>query len=372
MTVRVQVRNGALVRVAEAEEFYSLDLRLRFCATSTWELQLPADSPAALALTFSGGIVVSRDGATVLSGPVKQLSLTYANGKTVLVARGVDDTGLLERRLALPVPSGPPYTAAETDNINGPAETVLRYYVGRNLGPSATTARKIADLQLETDLARGLTVRGQARYVNLLELLQGLATVGAVGFRIVQVGTARHFAVYEPADKTAEAKFSPELGNLAGYDYSTTAPTGNHVYVGGQGEGTARTIVERSDSGSITAFGRYETFRDRRDSPDTVVLEQSGDEELASRGATSSLKLSPIDTPEVQYGTTYGLGDRITVVVDGAVLTDVVREVRLTYGDNGEQVTPVVGSDGASLLPGQSLFDAIRRLGRRLNALERV
>lgn len=371
MTVQVFVRDAALRRVGQVEDF-TLEMPIRFNRVSTWQLTADASSQLASLLEDTGGIVVVRDGVTLLSGPVTTRTFTRTEGRTQLVASGVDDTVWLARRLALPVPSGPPYTAQAYDDRSGVAETVMRGYVNDNLGPGATAARKLTALTLAADGGRGTSVRGRARFVSLLELLQSLALAGGdLGFRIVQVGLGLEFQIYEPADRTGTAVFSSELGNLAGYTFSRTVPVADYAYVGGGGEGTARTIVEGGDTAAIGAYGRSEVFVDRRDTTLAADLEQSRDEALVEQGATSSLSLTPINTESVAYGQEYTVGDRVSVVVEGVTVQEVVREVVLRLDANGEVLTPVVGTAGASSPQVPALFDAQARQARRLSNIER-
>lgn len=373
MTVKLVARNSALRRLGEIDDFRSLTSPLRYNRTSDWQLELDGGSPGVDLLSLTGGLIVERDGATLFSGPVSGIVRKTEGGRSTVTVSGVDDTVWLDRRLAVPVPSGPPYTAAAYHTVNGVAETVMRTYVNDNLGPGALAARRLERFALAADGLRGTTVKGSARFTSLLELLQGLALAGGdIGFRIVQSGEALEFQVYQPADKTSTAVFSVEFGNLRGYEYQQTVPSATYAYVAGEGEGTARVIVEGGDAAAITDYGRFETFRDRRDTADVPTLEQQRSETLDEMQAKTALSISPIDTDAVTFGTDYNLGDRVKVVIDGVAIQDVVREVLLTVtSDRGSVLTPVLGTPGASSPRVPDLFDAVRRMARRVSFLER-
>lgn len=374
MTVKLIARDTALRRLGEVSDFKSLSMPLRFNRVSSWQLTLDGDSAGVDLLTLTGGLIVERDGVTLLSGPVTSIIRSSINGHTTVSVTGVDDTAWLDRRLAVPVPSGPPYTSAAYHTVDGVAETVMRTYVDSNLGPSAIADRRLPRFSLAADGLRGSSVKGSVRFGSLLELLQGLALSGGdLGFRIVQSGETLVFEVYTPADKTATAIFSTDFGNLLGYEYQQTVPDANYIYVGGGGEGTSRTIVEGGDAASIATYGRREgVFRDRRDTTDTATLEQQRAESLEESQAMTALSISPIDTDAVSFGSEYGLGDKVTVVIDGVEIKDVVREVLLSLTpDGGEVLTPVLGTPGARSPRVPELFDAVRRTARRLSFLER-
>lgn len=373
MSVTLFSRDATLRRTGQVEDFRSLTMPVRFNRTSTWLLELDARSPAVALLGRRDGLIVERDGMTLLSGPVVSINRESSGDRDTVTVTGVDDTVWLERRLALPVPTGPPYTAVEYDDKSGAAETVLRHFVDRNLGPGATVPRRLPYLTLPADLARGTSVRGRGRFHTLLELLQPLALAGGdIGFRIVQVGMGLQFQVYVPADRTATAVFSRELGNLAAYSYALTAPPADYVIVGGQGEGTARAFVEGGTQADIDVYGRIEQFRDRRDIDTVETLEQARTEALEELQPPTSLSISPIDTAAVAFGREYALGDRVTVLVDGEQIRDVVREVTLTLTpDRGEQLTPLVGTPGATSPSVLALFGKQERQDSRLSRIER-
>lgn len=361
-------RQADLRRSGEVTDLTRLELVGRHNDVGTWVLELDRRSDAAELMLAAQGLVITRNGATLMSGPRIHRQVTSEGGKTRLLLAGVDDTVWLRRRLALPVPGGPPYTAQAYDVRRGDAETVLRAYVDANLGPGAIAARRLAGLTLPASQGRGAQVVAQARFQTLLEVAQAIGLAGGVGFRLVQVGLDLQLEVYEPADRTRDAQFSTGLGNLAGFDYSETDPEATYAYVGGQGEGEARTIVE---GGAVGAPYRAEVFKDQRDTDDMDALVQSRDEALTEGAGTTALKLSPIDTDSVAYGREYRLGDRVTVLVDGVQLQDVVREVTLTYDSDGEKLAPVVGTPGARDPEVPRLFEQMHRQALRLSRLER-
>jgi hypothetical protein len=407
MGYKIYVRDANLNRVAEVDDFNSLDLVLRFNSPSSWVLNLPTDSFAARELIKQrAGIIVVRDGQTILSGMVTNRKRKWEVLGDVTTVSGVDDTVWLARRLAYPVPSGPPYTTAEHDVRTDKAETVMRQYVDYNAGPNARSERRVPRLTLAVDQGRGKTVTGRARFDVLIDLLSSLALAGGdLGFRIVQVGQNLEFQVYQPTDKTKTAIFSPLLGNLREFEYSSDDAEANYVIVGGQGEGTARTFVERGDSTSITKYGRIESFLDRRDTTDDTELNQAIDEELAQKAEKMSLSISPIDTEQLKFGREYGLGDKVSVVITHPneiiemeevyyflnffqvgpfynerlkkiqekidVIQDVVREVKISITPEGETIQPSVGTPESLSSSILGIFDTVKKLKRRISNLER-
>lgn len=379
----VHLRDWTGTRVAQIDDVIKLEFVIRHQDVGSWVLDLHPDAAAAAVLrdTLNAGVIrhagieVVRGGQLILSGPVTSIEGSRKGMTERITLSGADDTIWLDRREAKPQPltAAPPYSTNAYDVRTGVASTVLRSYVDANLGPSALAGRHVPGLVLGVDPLVGDTITGQARYQTVLELLQGLAVAGGdLGFRIISTGAGGlEFDVYQPVDRTATVKFSQALGNLGDYDYKVAAPTGNYGFGAGGGEGTARTIVEEGDSSSVATWGLIEFFRDRRDTTDTTQITQSLDEELAKQASTRAVTITPIDTPQVAFGVHYGLGDRVTAVVDDLTIVEVVREVKITYSSAGQLVQPTLASAGSGPPAVPSFFRGTSRTQARVTDLER-
>lgn len=411
---RLYLRTGDFRYLAEIDKFTELTINDRDNDVSTWILDMPGDQVPAVQADFVAGLIVQRDGKTILSGPITYIEQALQQTTTVRLA-GVDDTVILSDVLALPVPSGPPYTAQAYDSQTGPAADVMRHYVNVNCGPSAILPRRRHGLTVPTGASVGKVVTANARFHSLLELLQSLALAsGDISFKIVQVDDHLEFQVTAHQDKTRSVVFSPFFGTLRGYRYSISRSTGNYVYVGGGGEGIDRTIFEKGDDASITYFNaRIERFRDRRDTSDPVELEQSADEEIAARANLTRLELKPIETARLRYGIEYGLGDKVSVITStrtvgsqisttptklsaflatyfpvefqvatskaiigtldkSLLIQDTIREVQIVIKEgDGEVISPVVGTADSGREAIMELYKIRRDDSRRTANLER-
>lgn len=396
---KIDVRDANLQRVGELDDYQALDMLLKFNDVSTWSLKIDRRNRLAQALTQPrAGIVVSRDGTTILSGEWDEQHHSKDPGGNELTLTGVDDTDWLRQRDAHPQPTAtaPPYSTTAEDVRTGQASNVMRQFVAVNIstdgGTPAIPPRMLAGLTRQADIAYGATVTGRGRWQNLLTLLQELATSGAVdglpvGFRVVQVGDGLEYQAYVPVDRTTTAVFSEGFDNLRGYSYRRTRPKANYWFVGGQGEGTARTIYEQADSASIAVWGRREgAFVDARSATNAGELAQEATKAAADDGETHSLSVTPIDTDDLAYGIHYGLGDRVTAVLDvlgpdaegviGDAISDIVRECKIQITPNETSVTPAVGTDGArAAVAGQvvptRMFRRVQDIDTRLNNVER-
>lgn len=369
------LRAPDLTREGQIDDYTDLEAVPRRNDVGSWTLRLDWRTRHAAALRRPGyGIELVRDGATIFSGPAIETERVCDEGQNVLTVTGRDDNLWLARRRAHPQPgtAAPPYATAEHDVRNGQASSVLRGYVNANLGPGALSVRRLPGLALEAvDPLVGASVFGRARWQPLLALLQELAAAGGVEFRVRKAGTGLLFAVWAPQDKSATIRFSEGLGTLAGFRHGRKAPEHNYAFVGGTGEGTARTIREGQDPASIAAWGRAETFRDRRDTGVAAELDQDSAEALEEGAEQVGIAITPIDTDRQQYLTHYDLGDRVTYVADGEVGRDVIRELRIKLTPDEQRILPTIGSTTAVRRPGTRLLQQFRKTATRITNLER-
>jgi len=344
----------------------------------SWSLKLPNEHPMVAALQTPGsGIVVTQSisgGERVLmSGPTSKPRRVRDKDhvKGLLTFSGVTDDILLADALAFGDPAH--LSTAQTvanDTRTGHAETLMRAYVNANIGSGAIASRRTglrAFVTLATDLARGATITKSPRFQNLLVLLQEIATLSSLRFRVVQSGASLVFEVRDSTNRVATVRLDIENGTLASEQFEISPPSITRAVVAGQGEGVARVIVQRTTTDSTAAesdWGRtIERFLDARDKSVTTELQQKGDEALLAGGFTSrALKVNASDAQTMRYGEDWVEGDVVGVVID-----DVVREIDVT------SAAIVVGKDG--VLVGAAIgditaMDSVATVEQRVAATE--
>lgn len=371
-TWTLYARSPQFERVGEIDTAAKLEATLRFNDVGTWVLTLATNSPSISLLPLDGsGIVLRRDGVTIMSGPIT----TIERGPFVTTISGVTDEIMLADRLALPVAGGVSYTDAEYDVRSSVASTMMRQYVNQNTstGGGAQPDRQIIAISYPADPVIGNTITARARFVPLLELLQELALAGGgLRFRLAQsdeTADVVYFYVEEPVAAEA-ATFSAELGNLDSWTDLHEGPSVNAVYAGGRGLNENRPIVESRDQASVLAYGRrVEKFVDVRETDDDAEMRQAIDSELAEGAAARVVTLTPIDTPGTTAFEDYNLGDLARAVIEGNVLYGVIRQLDLTFDKDGALVRPTIASPGASADP--KAYQQTRQLTRRVARLER-
>lgn len=319
-------------------------------------------------------LVCIRDGKVFLAGPIEQIAEEWSvDGDTadpgLMRVTWADDRAPLAGRVTYPNPAqqATGQTSATRSFTNTNAETILRTLANENAGPGALSARRVPRLALGPVAGVGTSVSYSTRFQPLLEELRTIATIGGgLGFRTRQDGDSILFEVYEPQDLSQQVRFAPSWGNLQRYSFDRESPRLTTAIVGGPGEGTSRTIRERTNSAAESAWGRVEQFIDRRSTTSTAELDDAGDDALADNGETARLATVTVDTPTQRFGEHYELGDVVAVSPGaGAQVTDVVRAVYLRVTPTtGEVVTALVGSHSASADP--EWIKQTRRLARQL------
>ncbi|MFI0939136.1 siphovirus ReqiPepy6 Gp37-like family protein [Streptomyces sp. NPDC021020] len=383
--VTVQVRdNATLSTLGVIDDFVSLTITPRFNSVGAYVLTISAASPKAVLLVPGNGLVIKRGAAVLMSGPIREpnWSLSQQDGGTgVLTVNGVDDMAVLAGATCWPKPTAD--EAHQTDPVYKisavVAETAMRTLVNLNIGPGALTARKVANLTLATDGGRGASVTKQVnQFDNLLTTLQDIAKTAGLGFRVTQVGSSLQFQVYEPADRSGAARFSFALGNLSGSSYTVTAPTCTKAIVVAGGTDSARVVKVYTRPDTAYPGPLIEQFVDQTSVDSTSAdrdaqMDQAADEALTSGAAQGNLTMTPIDTPRLQFGVDYTVGDIVSCQVRDDFYADVVREVGITFdSQNGYVAQAVIGSpdsmDNHDVLARQ--FQYIARIFTRLRRLE--
>lgn len=391
----IYTRDRELRRYSEVDEYTKFEASLKFNDVGRWTLELHRDSPALIPLTTPGfGIIVVNKTTheTLFSGYIDEREQNFNEDAESLIVSGWDDNVILSWRVSVPDPldPSPPYNAKEFDERSGLASTVMRDYVNLNVGPFAIGPRRWPNFEVAEDPFIGKSIKGKLRWGNLLEDLRSLALQGGgLGFRCVQVNQTIQFQIYEPEDKTQEVKFSVPLSSIIGGKIKSKSPEATYVYVGGEGEGTARTIREGKNDGQYDTWGRREVFEDSSGTSDADELQQKIDEVLETKGEQAEFELEIQDTEGLHFGVDYNLGDKVTAILvgrdstddltppgtplvgpmyEGGAVTELIREIQLTITSNEMKLKPIMGTPGKQHI--FRLFREIRRIKQRLLNLE--
>lgn len=247
----------------------------------------------------------------------------YENGHETFTVycRGLND--LLHRRHILY-----PSTTAQTLKT-GPADDVMKAFVRENCTADGhIPARKsfttydctLYGLTVVPDISAAPTWTGARAWLNLLDGLLDIALAPSlVDFEIIRTGYTGfnfQFTTYYPqrgADRTTSVTFAPELGNMKNIKFTRSrTEEANVIFVLGQGEGTARTVLGRAAAATVLNASRWnaiETTTDARSQDSVEAYMTQADELLDKLKVQSQIEFEVIQTPSRQYGIDYNVGD---------------------------------------------------------------
>lgn len=329
--------------LAEIENYASLQWVRRWHRAGEFELHLGAQVQGVEQLQ-KGNLVLVRDMAAIIMH--REIKLLQ-DGTEQVVIKGAGLASITGRRITIP-PIGYAY-----DRRTAPAETLMRHYVRNNCTEPADVERVINQLVIATDQGRGQSMTYQSRFKPLDEELQKLSNASGLGWDVWldQQGKQMVFDVNEGRDLTASQLSLPPVIFSVDFD---AVRSQNHVdsdigyrnlaYVGGQGEGVEREIVQVGDS--KTGLERFEVFVDARDLVDGADLPARGQLKLQEMGQLTSFETEIMPQGPYVYRQDWDLGDVVTVQNKRwGVAVDVrVSEVREIYEPGGLRLDVTFGT----------------------------
>ena len=240
--------------------------------------------------------------------------------------------------------------AEMTDYPDDMMKAIVENELGTTAGTNRTKVSCAPDLS-----AGGAQITKAFAYRNVLTVIQEIAEVANeagvwLGFDVVRTAPGTfEFRTYtgQRGQNHGRASGDPRLvgrqyGNLSAATFGTYhAEERNTVLVGGQGEDSARELVERNNPARMytSKWNRREYFKDSRDDSTTAALEADGDAALEEFKPKQRLTGTLHDTPGMQYGIHYWFGDVLSVEAFGYHVDCHVKAVRVRVDqDGGEQL----------------------------------
>lgn len=288
----------------------------------------------------------------------------------LITVSGVTHEFFLYKSVVYPDPARPVYdqTTVNWYVNSGPAESMMHALVNLQRGPGALAPRRMKNLIMSTDQARGPVHAVRARHTILGEDLDWISMRSGLGWRVRfdMVSGTRVFEVFERPDNTRRVQFSRSLGTLGGYSYGLSAPTVTSAAVLGQGLYTDREVREVINAEAEAEWGeRVEEVHDRRDEPDGTKLTEAGQDILDEGAPAGVLSLEPIALPNRRY--LQILGTKVTAEIEGALIQDIVRQVEISWQAEGLlTIAPTIGNESAPDDPAER-----KKLERRVRSLSK-
>lgn len=344
---RVDVYTGAFVLVGQVAKPVSLYVEDCFKAAGVCRVDIAGDLDAEIAAAFedpSARVVVTLRGVVIFSGQRQSARWVGPEKAPTLTVTCVDDYSVLTGILAWPIPANA-LNAQSTARWTTTAvlETAVKALVTANVA----AARLNLPVTVETTAGRGASVTISARMQPLSDYIQPLLDQYNKGLKVRQSGAGLLVSWVEPA---SYPETMSEIGGQIvpdAWELEETNPLATRVIVGGQGEGTAREFVQRTNTTVETAVAwKREAFIDARDTNVTAELNARGDAALVEGGAKLSARVPLQETPEFQCYTDGGVkpGDLVPIELMGRSWTATIRQVTTMWDtQNGLLVEPIAG-----------------------------
>lgn len=339
--MEVRIYTPAMLFQGLIENQTSILWNRRYYDCGDFELYAPV-TPNNQALLQRGNLVWIHGAAE--AGVIEYLTIEQTDFKNQITAKGRFLESYMSRRLIRPT-----YNAH-----NKTVEMAMREIL--------SNAVPIPLVQLEPLQGLDKTVSFQATYKNLLDYEIKLAKYANYGFRFRPDFSEKTitFEIYQGLDRSFQQTdrnrvvFSEGYNNIQQAKYTLNDQLLKTVcYVGGDGEGSARTYVIAGDD-TLTGLERREVFLNASDvsreglttAQYQAALIQRGNQELDTDSLVSSVECTTDANSNFKYKTNYDLGDIVVIRKENWDLSIDLRITELTeiYEYGAMKVSPVFGN----------------------------
>lgn len=350
--------------------FESVEGTVRFDNISDFELTVKATHKRLGALLTPGNKLRLRlRDETLIEGPIREHQGSGPGSSTTFTFGVEDNFRILRNYLVFQVPGGTmaQQSGAYNYTITGNMETVFKDIVSKNIG-----TRGWEPIIIAPNLNRGATVTSSARMATVYNELFPLLEERGLGAKVSMTPAGLVVDVYVPG-VYAGPKLTEQSRIIRKWKYDLKAPDVTNVILGGGGEGTARVFRERYDTVRQDLWGdQIEVFRDARDTTNTTVLNERGDETLFDGAGEASLEVQFGETSDFKFMGPNGVkvGQVVTAEVAGGAVTvtDILREVDFSW--NADEGLEIKGQIGRKVEPTARMARAISKLAGSYDKLK--
>lgn len=337
--------------LGEIDDYESLTWIRRWHKAGEFNLHININKNSTRTLQ-KGNIILFGDEAGIIRHREIRVDESGKGGETLSII-GSSLSSIVGRKITIP-PTGQAY-----DVISGNAETVIKHYVENNCINPVDTKRKTPNLILAANQNRGINLKYQSRLKKLDEELEKISIASGLGWNVkVDINNKQWiFDVIEGKDLTTSQStnnpviFSVDFDNIKGQRYiDSDIGYYNQAYVGGQGEGVDRTIIEVGDN--LQGLDRQEVFIDARDIDNEADLILRGEQRLLEMARLQSFESEILTEGTFEYRKDWDLGDIVTVINPkwGITLESRITEVKEIYEASGYKLQAVFGNKIPTLI----------------------
>ena len=354
MTLKQSVRifTPDIQLLCEIDDYEYLQLTHKYYGVGSFEMRININKNYVETLEKNNLIMIGNKSDNVGIILYKEIGLSDSGKQSEQwIIKGCTLEGICARRITMP-----PLEQAY-DTVKGTGEQVIKHYINSNMVEPKDISRKIDILTIGEIQGLGNILSYQSRFKNLAEELEKIALLTELGWKVsLDTKNKKYvFDCYKGTDRTTNQDtvppviFSTNFDTLKNATYiDSNINYKNTVYVGGQGEGVDRTVLE---IGENTGLDRYEIFADARDTDDTEILTNRGNEVLLENSNVISFEGSIMNNNVYEYKKDWFLGDVVTVLHKewGVQLHTRIVEVTEVFQASGYSLETVFGSNAPTL-----------------------
>jgi len=343
----IRVYSPSLDLLQETDNYQSLQFERSHFGVGEFEIHINMHLHGAESFEKGNFIVLDKQAHKAGIIMTKEVALDVSGKATEnFMLTGYTLDGLMSRRITVP----PVHTSH--DRRQGNAELVMKHYVQNNFIDPVDRNRQMPMLEIAPVLNRGSQIKWESRYKNVAEELENIGEISNLGWTVYADIPRKKFIfdVVEGKDLTQENNdgnhpvfFSPDFSTVESQNFVNSDQELRNVgYVGGQGEGVDRKIIEL---GKTSGIDRIEEFIDARD--------VGTDEEDEETGETTELTPEEIEEQLIERGINKMREMQTLLSFEAEILTPITRKSYERDGDNVRekttQVTPFEYEDDFDL-----------------------
>jgi hypothetical protein len=303
-----------------------------------FELHTPLTEDNRLLLKI--GNLVYKKGASE-AGTIESVTIEETETKNEITASGRFLSSYMDRRVT-----------KATKTYSGKAEEIMRQLLSEDT--IAIPRVELGELVGFTD-----TIEFQVTYKNLLTYMSKLAKQFNYGYRFRPDFNLKKiiFEIYAGKDKSlSQAEnnrvvFSEKYENLNSATYTENTQTyKTKVYVGGEGEGSARTVVSVGEGEGLDLREDFVSASDISSSEITTAqytaaMEERGRQTLESSKYVKSFEFEADPYINFSYKTDYDVGDIVTIKKSAWGIREDMRitAVQEIYENGAMTIVPTLG-----------------------------
>lgn len=308
------IRNSSLGKVYVIDAPISVIWERNFYEPSFFQMQVAATKELFQLLQSSADLFLTSDiDSEVMMIETVRLTTSQESGDTITLS-GRSAIALLERRVI----------RQQKTFTNTPPEYIAFTLFTDNFKADTTFPdRNVSIINANTSGGTSAAISTQFTGQTVLEAIQNLAATVSKGLAMSLSGTGLVWRFLAGQNRPTVI-FSEDFETLTGSDYTfSTQNFATMAFVGGEGEGTARTISQWIRNFDATGLSRREIWVDVRDvssndgeigsSTYVDLLSQRAKQKLTEHEIMRSFEGTLPDTSPYIYGTDYTLGDTVYV-----------------------------------------------------------